>query len=194
MNKNRIEAFSDGVIAIIITIMVLEIKTPESIESSAIRHLVSNIFSYFLSFAFIGIYWNNHHHLFQLAKGINASIMWSNLNLLFWLSLVPFATKWMNETDFIPVSVVSYAILLFICGLSFNILVFTIKQGHEDDQHLKALTKFGVKEFLSLLFYGISIPAAFFDTRISMAMFFIVAILWIVPSKKIEAVLSEKNK
>ncbi|MEO6190327.1 MAG: TMEM175 family protein [Saprospiraceae bacterium] len=194
MNKNRIEAFSDGVMAIIITIMVLEIKTPESIESYAIQHLVSCIFSYFLSFAFIGIYWNNHHHLFHLAKGINATIMWSNLNLLFWLSLVPFATKWMSETDFIPVTVVSYAILLFICGLSYNILVFSIKKGHEYDQHLNVLTKFGVKEFLSLLFYGISIPAAFIDNRISMAMFFLVSIIWIVPSKKIEAVVPEKEK
>ena len=122
MNKNRLEAFSDGVIAIIITIMVLEIKTPESANIEGFLILLPTIFGYFLSFMFVGIYWNNHHHLLHSASKVSPLIMWTNLNLLFWLSLVPFATKWMDESHFDKFTVIVYAILLLLCGLAYSFL------------------------------------------------------------------------
>ena len=137
MGKSRLEAFSDGVIAIIITIMVLELKVPEGADWQALKPLLPVFLSYALSFIFIGIYWNNHHHLMHLVKHISAGIMWANLNLLFWLSLVPFATGWLGENHFQPFPVALYAVLLDLCGVAYTILQSTIERCHKDDARLK---------------------------------------------------------
>lgn len=190
MNKNRLEAFSDGVIAIIITIMVLEIHTPDQADWNGFLHLIPTLFGYFLSFVFVGIYWNNHHHLLHTVKRVTPGIMWANLNLLFWLSLVPFSTKWMDETHFGQFTVIIYAALLLLCGLSFNFLTRAIHNSLDQDDKLKNILKFDFKSFLSILFYSLSIPAAFYNTNISLLFFLVVAIIWMIPSKKIENELS----
>jgi uncharacterized membrane protein len=192
MNKNRLEAFSDGVIAIIITIMVLELKMPHSTEWSALRELIPVFISYILSFAYIGIYWNNHHHLIHATKHISGGIMWANLNLLFWLSLVPFATAWMGENHFDKNTVVLYAILLLVCGTAYNILQRTITSCHKLDETLKqALERTRIKGNISLISYLASIAIAFYSPFISCIIFVLVAIAWLMPDKNIERAIKE---
>ena len=195
MNKNRLEAFSDGVLAIIITIMVLEIKVPETANWKGITHLLPTLISYILSFAVIGVYWNNHHHLLQSLKKINSAIMWSNLNLLFWLSLIPFGTKWMGETHFDRFTVVVYSILLIICGLSYTILQNKIAHSlkNEISQLTKIIKKQNYKVLISTICNVLSIPAAFINTNISLILFAVSSGIWIIPSKEIEEELSKKN-
>ena len=188
MNKNRLEAFSDGVIAIIITIMVLEIKTPESANIEGFLILLPTIFGYFLSFMFVGIYWNNHHHLLHSASKVSPLIMWTNLNLLFWLSLVPFATKWMDESHFDKFTVIVYAILLLLCGLAYSFLSQAIYKSLDSNDRMKQVVKSKIKELFSILLYSISI--SFWNTKVSLAIFTIVAIVWIIPSKAIEKELT----
>lgn len=188
MNKNRLEAFSDGVIAIIITIMVLEIKTPESANIEGFLILLPTIFGYFLSFMFVGIYWNNHHHLLHSASKVSPLIMWTNLNLLFWLSLVPFATKWMDESHFDKFTVIVYAILLLLCGLAYSFLSQAIYKSLDSNDRMKKVVKSKIKELFSILLYSISI--SFWNTKVSLAIFTIVAIVWIIPSKAIEKELT----
>lgn len=190
MNKNRLEAFSDGVIAIIITIMVLEIKTPESANIEGLLILLPTIFGYFLSFMFVGIYWNNHHHLLHSASKVSPLIMWANLNLLFWLSLVPFATKWMDESHFDKFTVIVYAILLLLCGLAYSFLSQAIYKSLDSNDRMKKVVKSKIKELFSILLYSISIPISFWNTKVSLAIFTIVAIVWIIPSKAIEKELT----
>lgn len=187
MGKTRLEAFSDGVIAIIITIMVLELKIPEETGWHALKPLVPIFLTYALSFAYIGIYWNNHHHLMHLVKHISAGIMWANLNLLFWLSLIPFATGWMDENHFAAWPVAFYALLLAMCGLAYTILQKAIEACHKDDVQLKLIMSSQKRKgILSLIVYIIAIPLAFVNTIISALLFVGVAITWIVPDKKIE--------
>jgi len=187
MRKTRLEAFSDGVIAIIITIMVLELKVPEGATWQALQPLIPVFLSYVLSFIFIGIYWNNHHHLMHLVKRISAGIMWANLNLLFWLSLVPFATAWVGENHFEPFPVALYAILFDLCGIAYTILQVTIERCHKDDEDLKnIMLRQKGKGIGSLFLYTAAIPLAYVSTTISGVLFIIVAIIWIVPDKKIE--------
>ena len=188
MNKNRLEAFSDGVIAIIITIMVLEIKTPESANIEGFLILLPTIFGYFLSFMFVGIYWNNHHHLLHSASKVSPLIMWTNLNILFWLSLVPFATKWMDESHFDKFTVIVYAILLLLCGLAYSFLSQAIYKSLDSNDRMKKVVKSKIKELFSILLYSISI--SFWNTKVSLAIFTIVAIVWIIPSKAIEKELT----
>ena len=190
MNKNRLEAFSDGVIAIIITIMVLEIKTPESANIEGFLILLPTIFGYFLSFMFVGIYWNNHHHLLHSASKVSPLIMWTNLNILFWLSLVPFATKWMDESHFDKFTVIVYAILLLLCGLAYSFLSQAIYKNLDSNDRMKQVVKSKIKELFSILLYSISIPISFWNTKVSLAIFTIVAIVWIIPSKAIEKELT----
>jgi uncharacterized membrane protein len=193
MHKNRLEAFSDGVIAIIITIMVLEIKTPEHATLQGFQILLPTLFGYFLSFVFVGIYWNNHHHLVHTVKHVTPAIMWANLKLLFWLSLVPFATKWMDEQHFNAFTVITYAILLILCGISFNILSLAIYKSLDEEDKLKKVLKFSFKDFMSIFLYTASIPIACWNTNISLVCFLIVAGIWIIPSKTIEKELVEKS-
>ena len=194
MNKTRLEAFSDGVFAIIITIMVLELKIPESTEWEVIKKLIPVFYCYLLSFVFIGIYWGNHHHLMHTAKKVNAAIMWANMHLLFWLSLIPFATGWMGVNNFAKVTVAAYGGLLVMCGISFTLLSQAIQRTHKNETDLtRALAKSNVKGLVSLVLYSMSIPVALYvNTAISEAFFVAVAIMWLVPSKAIERALAEE--
>jgi uncharacterized membrane protein len=194
MGKTRLEAFSDGVIAIIITIMVLELKVPEGADWQVLKPLIPVFLSYTLSFIFIGIYWNNHHHLMHLVKHISAGIMWGNLNLLFWLSLVPFATGWMGENHFQPLPVALYAVLLDLCGVAYTILQVTIERCHEDEIRLKdIMQRQRGKGMASLFLYTAAIPLAYVSTTISGLLFVAVAIMWLVPDKKIEKFVSNER-
>lgn len=192
MGKSRLEAFSDGVIAIIITIMVLELKVPEGASWNALKATAPVFMSYVLSFILIGIYWNNHHHLLHVVKHISAGIMWSNLNLLFWLSLVPFATNWMGENHLEPLPVALYALLLDMCGLAYTILQKMIEACHKDQPHLKEIMDSQKRKgIISLVLYTAAIGLAYINTFISVGCFVIVAILWFIPDKKIERMQEE---
>jgi uncharacterized membrane protein len=187
MNKNRIEAFSDGVLAIIITIMVLEFKIPHSSDWIELKKLIPVFVSYLMSFINIGIYWGNHHHLLQSVKRVNGSIIWANLNLLFWLSLIPFATGWMGENNFASNTVAIYAINLLFCGGSYTILKKVVEKNAHNKEQLKiAFQKSAKKELVSVVSYIISIPLAFYYPLISGSIFLLVALVWIIPDKKIE--------
>lgn len=187
MGKSRLEAFSDGVIAIIITIMVLELKIPHGADFNALKSVSPILLSYVLSFVFVGIYWNNHHHLLHVVKHISAGIMWANLNLLFWLSLIPFDTVWMGENHTQPFPVAFYALLLDVCGLSYTILQKMIEACHKDQPYLKEIMKRQrQKGIISVIIYTSAIPLAYVNTYISICLFIVVGIIWFIPDKKIE--------
>ncbi len=193
MNKTRLEAFSDGVIAIIVTIMVLEMKAPEGTSWEIMKPLIPKYISYMLSFLFVAIYWVNHHHLLHTVKRVRSSIMWANINLLFWLSLVPFATAWMGENHFEKTTIVAYAVLALLCGLSFNILQSTICKHYNDSAMLAAVAKGRWRSISAILLYASAIPVALFiNTILACSFFFIVSIIWLVPDKHIEAVLNKE--
>jgi uncharacterized membrane protein len=187
MNKTRLEAFSDGVLAIIITIMVLELKIPHGSEWADLQPVVAFFFSYLLSFIFIGIYWGNHHHLLHTVKNISPGIIWSNMHLLFWLSIIPFATGWMAENGFARNPVIVYSILLLVCGISYTILQLAIQKVNaftpEMEEAFAMVKKKGV---LSVILYSAAIGAAFANTAISGGLIVLVAAMWIVPDKHIE--------
>jgi len=194
MGKNRLEAFSDGVLAIIITIMVLEIKMPHSPDWAALQDLLPVFISYLLSFVFVGIYWGNHHHLLHIVNRVSGGIIWANLNLLFWLSLIPFATGWMGENHFAQNTVIVYAGLLMACGVAYTILQKVIKSGHKTDDRLAATyASQERKGLISLVLYAASIGFAFYNTTISGLMFLIVSILWIIPDKNIERLVEGEH-
>jgi uncharacterized membrane protein len=192
MNKNRLEAFSDGVLAIIITIMVLELKIPHGHTFEDLKPLLPVFLSYVLSFVYVGIYWGNHHHLLHVLKKVSSGIIWSNLNLLFWLSLIPFATAWMGENNFSGESVAVYAVLLNICGASYYILQQVIVRCCTLTPKMQiAMQKQSKKGIASLVCYTIAIVFSFFLPIISDVLFVAVAIMWIIPDKNIEQALSE---
>ncbi len=194
MNKTRLEAFSDGVLAIIITIMVLEIKIPHSSDWSGLQSLIPVFVSYLMSFLYIGIYWGNHHHLLHSLKDISTGIIWSNLNLLFWLSLIPFATGWMGENHFAPNTVFVYGINLLFCAISFTILQKAVEKHTHDLAALKrAFINLNKKGIVSIIGYSVALPTAYFSPAISGILFFAIAIMWIVPDKNIAAALSSKK-
>jgi len=195
MNKSRLEAFSDGVLAIIITIMVLELKVPEGTSWAVVKPLLPVFSSYLLSFAFIGIYWGNHHHLLHTVKRVNAKIIWANMHLLFWLSLIPFATGWMGVNNYEKHTVALYGVLLVICGIAFTILGRVIAASYKEETNLtRALAKSNPKIFLSTTLYIIAVPIALFISPvISAALYVIVAIMWFIPSKAIEKAISEED-
>jgi uncharacterized membrane protein len=191
MNKNQLEAFSDGVIAIIITIMVLELKVPRDTSLNAIAALWPTFFSYALSFIFIGIYWGNHHHLLHVVKKVSSGIIWANLNLLFWLSLIPFATGWMGQNHFAKYTVVAYAVLLNICGIAYTILQRLIASCHHYTPAMQAaMDKQTQKGVISMVGYSAALGLAFVHPLISEILFVSVAILWLVPDKNIERAYS----
>jgi uncharacterized membrane protein len=195
MNKNRLEAFSDGVLAIIITIMVLEIKTPTTANWDGIIQLLPTFFSYMLSFAVVGVYWNNHHHLLHTVKRVSPAIMWANLNLLFWLSLIPFGTKWIGETHFERFTVIVYALFLLLCGLSYNVLQNSIARSlkGEKSQIVALIKRDNIKVLISISCVILAIPAAFIDTKISLFLFTFSTGIWIVPSKAIAEDLAKNE-
>src|ERR1044071_4266278 len=192
MNKTRLEAFSDGVLAIIITIMVLELKVPHDATWSGLAELLPVIISYLLSFVFIGIYWANHHHLLHTVHHVNSKIIWANMGLLFCLSLIPFSTAYMGENNFAELPVAVYAIVLFVCGNAFYILQQTIMAHYTHSTALiVALKKQEKKGIVSTLLYAASIAFAFFYPTISGVIFVVVAVMWVIPDKNIERALME---
>lgn len=186
MNKTRLEAFSDGVIAILITIMVLELKVPHGAESEALRPLFWKFIAYVLSFIYLGIYWNNHHHLLQATKKVSGKVLWANLHLLFWLSLVPFATAWMGENHFAPLPTAIYGVILLAAAISYTILQNLIIAAHEENKHLKTAIGNDFKGKISLVCYVAVIPLAFVNQWISGALYVIVALIWLIPDRRIE--------
>jgi uncharacterized membrane protein len=192
MNKTRLEAFSDGVLAIIITIMVLEIKMPHEASWEALKPLLPVFVSYLLSFVYVGIYWGNHHHILHTVKRITSGMIWANMNLLFWLSLIPLATGWMGENHFAPNTVVVYAVLLLLCGISFTILQYTIMNSSRFSAELEeAFSNLKVKGIISVICYTAAIPLAFVHTLISGTLFALVSAIWLIPDKKIENALKK---
>ena len=185
MHKGRVEAFSDGVLAIIITIMVLELKVPHGTDWTALRPLIPVFLSYVLSFIYVGIYWNNHHHLFQVVKHVDGRILWANLHLLFWLSLTPFVTGWMGENHFAPLPVAVYGGVLLFAGIAFLVLASALvaQGGHPE---LAAALGRDVKGKGSILGYAVAIPLAFVSPWLSCALYVLVAGWWLVPDRRIE--------
>lgn len=187
MEKNRLEAFSDGVLAIIITIMVLELKVPHGTNWTDLLALWPVFISYGLSFLYIGIYWGNHHHLMHTARRVNSGILLTNLHLLFWLSLIPFTTAWMGENHFESNPVALYAVNLTAAGIAYFILQKSIERHHAKDDQLKsAFQRHAKKGIVSQIAYAAAIPLAYVHPMISGIIFLLIAILWIVPAKEIE--------
>jgi uncharacterized membrane protein len=193
MNKTRIEAFSDGVFAIIITIMVLELKIPGGTSWEVLRPLLPKFLSYLFSFIFIAIYWGNHHHLMHTAKRVSAGIIWGNAHLLFWLSLIPFFTGWMGENKFDRVTVAAYAAELLMCGVAYGFLSSAIKKTQTEETDLsKAIANGKKKEWVSTALYAAAIPVALYVSPAAAAVIIItVSIIWIVPSREIEQALEK---
>lgn len=193
MSKSRLEAFSDGVIAIIITIMVLELKIPHEGELVALLPLVPKFLSYILSFVFLGIYWNNHHHLYQVIKHVSGTVLWANLHLLFWLSLIPFATGWMGENNFSTMPVALYGFVLWMCGLAYFILVQTLLKLHDANSILVRAIGNKRKEMASLYIYTAAIPLAFVASWASTTLYAVVAVMWLIPDSRIEGKVRDSN-
>lgn len=187
MNKTRLEAFSDAVIAIALTIMVLELKVPHGADLEAIRPLLPVFLSYILSFVYLGIYWNNHHHMLQATKSVNGAILWANMHLLFWLSLVPFVTAWMGENHFAPLPTAVYGLVLLCSAIAYTLLQTLIVKHHQDRDELLAKAVGGdLKGKFSIACYVAAIPLAFVNLWISHALYVLVAAIWLVPDRRIE--------
>jgi len=191
MEKDRLQAFSDGVIAILITIMVLELKIPAghdySAHGSELRKLEGIFFSYVLSFVFLGIYWNNHHHLLAATRRVNGAVLWANLHLLFWLSLFPFFTGWMGENHFAKLPTAAYGVVLFMAAIAYYVLKTTIIAAQGDDNPLAEAIGSDLKGKLSPVIYLVAIPLAFVNRWISLALYIVVALMWLVPDRRIES-------
>jgi uncharacterized membrane protein len=194
MGKGRLEAFSDGVIAVIITIMVLELRPPHEASLAALKAVVPVFFSYVLSFVYIGIYWNNHHHMLHAAHKVNGRILWSNLHLLFWLSLIPFTTSWMADNHFAPVPVALYGVVLLMDGLAYYILTRGLVRYHGETSTLAVALGRDVKGQISLLLYALAIPLCFVDERIALAVYVLVAVMWFIPDRRIESSLPDMKE
>ena len=194
MTKGRLEAFSDGVLAIIITIMVLELRPPHEADIQALLPFRAVLLSYVMSFAYLGIYWNNHHHLFQAARHVNGGVLWANLHLLFWLSLVPVVTAWVGGTEFAAWPVAMYGVILLMAGLAYYILARALVALHGRDSTIAVALGRDVKGIASLVLYAIAIPIAFVEPRVSCGLFVLVAVIWLVPDRRIETVLSKEEE
>jgi len=186
MSKGRLEAFSDGVIAILITIMVLELKVPTGTDLDALRELLPTLSCYVLSFVFIGIYWNNHHHMLHAAERVNGRILWANLHLLFWLSLIPFLTAWMGRNWAASVPVALYGVDLLLAGCAYFVLARTLVAHHGAGSTLSKAIGSDVKGKVSVGLYAAAIPLAFVATWIALAIYVVVALIWLVPDRRIE--------
>ncbi|MBK4736688.1 TMEM175 family protein [Noviherbaspirillum pedocola] len=191
MGKSRLEAFSDGVIAIIITIMVLELKVPHGADLDAVKPLLPSFLSYVLSFIYVGIYWNNHHHLLNAAKRVSGTILWANLNLLFWLSLFPFATGWMGENHFAPLPSAAYGFVLLMAAISYSLLQHFLISAEGHASVLQRAVGADWKGKLSPLLYLIGIGASFSAQWIAQCIYVLVALMWLVPDKRIERTINQ---
>ncbi len=192
MGKGRLEAFSDGVLAIIITIMVLELKVPHGADWAELFKLWPVILSYLLSFVFVGIYWVNHHHLIHLVKRVDGLVMWANLHLLFWLSLIPFVTGWMGENHFAQNPVITYAVVLLMAGISFDLLTRSIRRANQQKNLFGEHKNRFDKGSVSLWLYVLAIALAFWLPSASMVIFVAVAALWVIPDKRVEQALEKR--
>jgi len=190
MGTERLEAFSDGVLAIIITIMVLEMKVPHAANLEALRPLLPVFLSYVLSFVYVGIYWNNHHHMLHLTRRVTGGILWANLHLLFWLSLTPFTTAWMGETHFAAVPTAVYGVVLLACAIAYYVLQLAIMRSQGEHSILATAVGSDKKGKLSPLIYSLAIAASFVHPAISGALYALVALIWLIPDTRIERVLS----
>jgi uncharacterized membrane protein len=186
VHKGRIEAFSDGVIAILITIMVLELHVPESPNFHALRPLIPVLLSYVLSFVYLGIYWNNHHHLLHTARNVNGGVLWANLHLLFWLSLFPFVTGWMGENHFARTPVLVYGVVALLAAIAYYILQSAILRLDGPDSPLAAALGRDMKGKISPALYAAALPAAFLNRWISVALYVAVALIWFIPDRRLE--------
>ena len=191
MRKGRLEAFSDGVIAILITIMVLELKIPHGADLESLRPLLPVFLTYVLSFIYLGIYWNNHHHMFHATDRINGKILWANMNLLFWLSLIPFTTGWMGENHFAPLPTAVYGVVLLLAAVSYTILQTLIVAQQGEHSKLGEAVGKDRKGKLSMLLYIVAISLAFVNEWISDGLYVLVALMWLVPDRRIETKLDE---
>ncbi len=191
MTKGRLEAFTDGVIAIIITILVLEFRPPHGEDLAALRPLIPTALSYVLSFVFVAIYWNNHHHLMHAVRHVDGRVLWANIHLLFWLSLTPFATAWMGDTHFATLPIAVYGVDLFMAAVAFTILVRLLIARHGPESTLARAIGADRKGLLSLALYGLAVPVAFLNRWVSLGIYVTVALIWLVPDTRIERVLTE---
>jgi uncharacterized membrane protein len=194
MEKNRLEAFSDGVIAIIITIMVLELRPPPAIELADLKPLLPVVLSYVLSFIYVGIYWNNHHHMFHSTKRVTGGILWANLHLLFWLSLFPFTTAWVGENHLAPTPVAVYGFVLLMAAIAYFILQRSIIAQQGPNSLLAAAVGKDWNGKISPVLYLAAVPLAFVSPWIAIGLYVFVALLWLVPDRRIERVLTERDE
>lgn len=192
MNKGRMEAFSDGVLAIIITIMVLEIKVPHGADFEALKPLLPVVISYVLSFVYLAIYWNNHHHMMHTVKRVTGDILWANLHLLFWLSLVPFVTGWMGENHFAPIPMALYGFILLMAGVAYYILQGRILKKHGPNSILAKALGSDLKGKLSPVLYTLGIISTFFSQWVAGAFYIFVALMWLIPDKRIEIIFQHE--
>jgi uncharacterized membrane protein len=190
MSKGRLEAFSDGVIAILITIMVLELKVPQQAGVAALRTLVPVFLSYVLSFVFLGIYWSNHHHLLQATEHVDGRVLWANLHLLFWLSLIPFVTGWVGENQFAAWPVALYGTLLLLAAVAYFILTRALIALHGSNSVLATALGRDFKGKVSIVIYLVAIPLAFLNSWLAGALYVLVAVMWLVPDRRIEKTLA----
>jgi len=194
MKKGRLEAFSDGVVAIIITIMVLELKAPHSPSFAALKPLIPIFISYVISFIYVGIYWNNHHHLISTVEEVSGGILWANLHLLFWLSMIPFATAWMGENHFAPETLALYGFVLMMCAIAYFILQRAIITQHGRDSTLAKALGSDFKGKISMVLYLVAIPSAFLNEWISGIVYVSIAGIWLIPDKRIEKRLKKEHE
>jgi TMEM175 potassium channel family protein len=192
MSKGRLEAFSDGVLAIVLTIMVLELKAPREPTPEALRPLLPALLSYGLSFVFVGIYWCNHHHMLQAARRVTGAALWANLHLLFWLSLTPFVTAWMGDTNFAAWPVAAYGAVMLLAAVAYTILARVLVAAEGEASPLAAAIGRDGKGKLSMLLYAAAIPLAFLEPRVACALYALVAVIWLVPDRRMEAALAER--
>jgi len=190
MSKGRLEAFSDGVIAILITIMVLELKVPRGADWAALHSVIPLFLSYLLSFVFLGIYWNNHHHLLQAIKQVDGRVLWANLHLLFWLSLIPFVTGWLGETHLAAVPTALYGVVLLLAAVAYFILTRALIALHGRDSTLAMAVGRDFKGKVSVAIYAVAIPLALVQAWLAAALYVLVAVLWLVPDRRIEKTLA----
>ncbi|NUR54723.1 MAG: DUF1211 domain-containing protein [Acidobacteria bacterium] len=194
MSKGRLEAFSDGVIAILITIMVLELRPPHEATLEALRPLAPKFAAYALSFVFLGIYWNNHHHMLQATRRIGGAVLWANLHLLFWLSLVPFVTAWMGENHHASLPTAAYGVVMMLSGIAYYLLERTIMAIEGDSSMLAEAVGQEAKGITSVVLYGVAILFAFAYERIADVIYVIVALMWLVPDKRIESAVGKREQ
>lgn len=190
MDKGRLEAFSDGVIAVIITIMVLELHPPHEPTLEALTEVAHPFFAYVLSFVYVAIYWNNHHHMFQAVEHVNGRVLWTNNFLLFCLSIVPFSTSWMGESNFALVPTVVYGVTLFLPGFAYYLLATSLVSLHGKESTLARAMGQGFKEWASLVLYALGIAGAFIHPYVAFAFYMSVAVMWFIPDRRIEARLT----